>query len=155
MKTIRDITIILAALAFVFIYWRHGSTQEITYLPADTVIRIDTIRDTIPKLVHVHHYRTDTVTLKVAGDTVYVAVEVPIERKTYATDDYKAIIEGFRPQLISMEIYPKTTIITNTEVRTVTKRPRWGIGVQAGYGFAGQKAVPYIGVGLQYNLITF
>ena len=29
---------------------------------------------------------------------------------------------------------------------------RFGLGVQAGYGFSGNKASPYIGVGVSYNL---
>lgn len=88
-----------------------------------------------------------------------VAVEVPIERKVYQTDDYRAEIEGFRASLVSMEVFRKTQIVTErVEIRTPDRR-RWGIGIQAGYGATLRDnrltATPYLGVGLSYNLFTW
>jgi len=32
------------------------------------------------------------------------------------------------------------------------KRKRFGLGVQAGYGFSGNKVSPYVGIGVSCNL---
>lgn len=121
----------------------------------DTVIIRDTVRDTVfvPKYVRI--VRVDTVRVQLPGDTVKVPVSLPIERKTYATDDYKAVIEGWRPEIVEMEVYPATKYITSTRTETLTERPRFGIGIQAGYGTDGRKLTPYIGIGIQYNLWSF
>ncbi len=113
----------------------------------DTLVVRDTLRDTIlvPHLVRV--IRVDTVWLH---DTVRVAL--PIEQKTYQTDDYRVVIEGFRPSLVELELYPRTLHI-NT-IRTAPPK-RWAIGLQAGVGLAKTGSTPYVGVGVQYNLIRF
>lgn len=69
-------------------------------------------------------------------------VEIPIERKTYQTDDYKAVVEGWRPSLVSMEVYPKTTTITQTKL----KKPVFSLSVGPGVGWDGKDFKPYIGV---------
>jgi hypothetical protein len=119
----------------------------------------DTIRDTVlvPKIKYIA--RIDTVLLRVPGDTIQVEVEVPIERKTYQTEDYKAEIEGFRPSLVSMELYRQTQAITQIRTVAVPDRKRWGVGIQAGYGVGLQggqvKTFPYIGVGVSYDIIRW
>jgi hypothetical protein len=123
----------------------------------DTVVVRDTIRDTVLVAVERRTVRTDTVWLKSVADTVFVEVEVPVEQKIYQTADYRAVVEGFRPRLAEIEIYRNTTYIKESSVAIPRlKRPRWGIGVQVGYGIAGgTKPRPYIGLGVQYNLLTF
>lgn len=130
---------------------------------ADTVYIREVIRDTVlvPRTVYVA--RVDTVRLIVA-DTSHaagtpngreVAVRLPVERKVYETDFYRAVVEGYRPELLEMSVFPETKVVTNTEIRTVRKRPRFGVGVQAGYGVAGNKFRPYVGVGVQYSIVAF
>ena len=81
-------------------------------------------------------------TVKVV-DTVYVSL--PIQRKVYETDLYRAVVSGFIPSLDSMTIYHKREIIYQ-------KDRRWGIGVIGGYGIGKQGLSPYIGVGLYYKI---
>lgn len=84
-------------------------------------------------------------------DSLRVPVVVPIERKIYVTADYRAVIEGYKPKLVSMELYRQTQVVTNT----VSAKPkRWGFGVHAGYGFipTTKRFEPYIGVGVQYSI---
>ena len=73
-----------------------------------------------------------------------VPVVIPVERKEYRTEDYRAVISGYRPNLDLIEVFQKTLTIT------VTPKPkRWGFGLQAGYG------VPhgwYVGVGVSYDI---
>jgi hypothetical protein len=126
----------------------------------DTLVVRDTIRDTVPVVIERRMVRTDTVWLKSAGDTVFVEVEVPVEQKIYQTADYRAVVEGFRPRLAEIEIFRNTTYIKESTVTTQRlQRPRWGIGVQVGYGIglSGDRLsrTTYIGLGVQYNLITF
>lgn len=120
----------------------------------DTVVVRDTVRDTV--LIEKTRYavRTDTVRLRAAADTVLVEVEVPVERKVYETEDYRAVVEGFHPRLAEMEVYRNTVYIN----RETTLRPhprRWGVGIQAGYGYNFDRLHPYIGIGVQYNIIIF
>ncbi|MDR1673232.1 MAG: hypothetical protein LBS09_07225 [Bacteroidales bacterium] len=124
----------------------------------DTVLIRDTVLIPVPEPYAVRVVRIDTVRVPVfisveretAGDTATVAI--PIEQKEYRTDDYRAVIEGYRANLLSMEVYPTTVTITNTERVTATKKKRFGVGIQAGYGFNGTRFTPYVGVGVQYNI---
>lgn len=59
-----------------------------------------------------------------------IRVALPIERRVYATDDYSAVIDGYRPVLVSMDIYRQTHVVA------AVKQHRWGIGLQAGYGIS-------------------
>ena len=125
----------------------------------DTVFVRDTVRDTVrvPRTRYI--VRMDTVKVQIAGDTVFIDAQIPIERKEYRTDDYRAVIEGFRPELIAMEVYRQTHYITKIETIEARDRRRWGIGIQAGYGatIRGGRVVgvPYIGVGMQYSILTW
>lgn len=116
----------------------------------DTVTVTDTVRDTVPRplLVRFDHWDTVPVPIPVQGaadtvrDTVYVPL--PIEQREYLTEDYHAVISGYRPRLELMEVFRRTRTVTMTE------RPkRWGLGLQAG---AGWPTGWYVGVGVSYDL---
>lgn len=123
----------------------------------DTVILKETIRDTIliPKAVYIS--RIDTVFFESPGDTVRIPIPVPITQKTYQTDSYKAVIEGFKPSLIEMEVYQETKYITEQITKTIRKKPKFsvGVGVSGVYDLKHQTFGPALSVGLHYNLITF
>ena len=117
----------------------------------DTITVRDTVRDSIPRpfIVRFDHwdtlyiplYITDTLRL---SDSALLPVPIPIERKEYKTDDYRAVISGYRPSLDVMEVFRKTQTITIRE-----KAKRWGIGPQAGVGYPGGW---YVGVGISYDI---
>ena len=67
-----------------------------------------------------------------------------------------ARISGINAHLEEWRIYPKTVTkyITNTE-RVVVEPKKWGIGPQIGLGVVGNTVQPYIGIGIQYNVIRF
>ena len=124
----------------------------------DTVVVRDTVRETV--LVPEVRYltRVDTVLLKVPGDAVKVPVLVPISRKVYEGEDYRAVVSGFRASLDTLDIFRRTQTVTNTVVQRVEvpgKPKRWGIGVSAGYALTPQGMKPYIGLGVQYDLISW
>lgn len=115
----------------------------------DTITVHDTIRDSIPVpfTVRFDHYDTLYVPIYIdttTADSVLVPVTIPIERKEYRTEDYRAVISGYRPSLDVMEVFRKTKTVT------VTPKPkRWGIGPQVGIG------VPlgwYVGIGISYDI---
>ena len=65
-------------------------------------------------------------------DSSHVQIPIPIEEKTYTDDStYTAVISGFRPNLESIEVYQKTTTIT----QTIYKRPLVSFGIGIGVGF--------------------
>lgn len=158
--------IFVAALNLLFIAtivllgYRAGRRSIIVRETRDTLYVESTIHDTVLLVKHKTHIRVDTCYLAVAdsadsADSVHV--EVPIEQKTYETENYKAVIEGYRPQLISMDIYQKTKIITVT--KEAEPRSRWHIsfafGATTGIFYTPAGWQPGVGagytVGIAYN----
>ena len=154
-----NVVIALALIAVAFLLGRRSVKPEIVKIHrTDTVVVRDTVRETVlvPKVRYLT--RVDTVLLKVPGDTVEVPVLVPISRKVYEGEDYRAVVSGFRASLDTLDIFRKTQTVTNTVVQRVEvpgKPKRWGIGVSAGYALTPQGVKPYIGAGISYSFITF
>lgn len=126
----------------------------------DTVTIRDTVEKPVPVPEIIDNSRIDTCWLtKVVPDTSGVKaplpdsipVEVPIETKVYETEDYKAVIEGYRANLLDIDIYRQTQYIT-TE-KTVTRQKRWNftVGPQVGYGWTPAGGQPYVGVGVTFG----
>ena len=95
----------------------------------------------------------------VADDTIYIR-DTLLRRKevVYADSSYRAVVSGYvDPRLESMTVYPRTVYQTVTNdiyhpmaVKLMPKR--WGLGVQAGYGYPGGW---YVGGGVSYNLVMW
>lgn len=114
----------------------------------DTVVVIDTVRDTMPVPVRetvTKYVRIpgDTIVKYIKGDTVYL----PILQKEYLTSDYRAWVSGYNAALDSIDVFPKTVYVT----KKVPPR-RWGLGVIGGYGVGKHGLSPYVGVGLYYRI---
>lgn len=88
-----------------------------------------------------------------------VWVHVPITQKRYEDSTYTAYVSGYMAELDSISVYQRRETMTITRTVTSYKRKRWGLGLHVGYGInlaAGKPQVaPYIGLGVQYNLISF
>lgn len=159
MKTAVLVLLAVLALAGSYLLGRRSVKPEIVEIHrTDTVVVRDTVRETV--LVPEVRYltRVDTVLLKVPGDAVKVPVLVPISRKVYEGEDYRAVVSGFRASLDTLDIFRRTQTVTNTVVQRVEvpgKPKRWGIGVSAGYALTPQGMKPYIGLGVQYDLISW
>ena len=145
----------LLAGAFLAGCWTRCRTSELT-VRRDTVILHDTLTVSVPAPSATEVVRRDTCWLVRCdtvwrADTLRIPVAVPVERRVYATADYRAVVEGYRPSLVSMELYRQTQVVTETPAA----RPRrWGVGIQAGWGFAPRtgRLEPYIGIGIQYSI---
>lgn len=79
-------------------------------------------------------------------------VRVPIEQRRYSDDStYTAWVSGYEAKLDSVEVYARREVVTVTRERT-GRSGRWGLGVQAGVGYAGGEVRPYVGIGVSYRL---
>ena len=73
---------------------------------------------------------------------------IPITQKEYQTEQYRAWVSGYHPNLDSIETYIPTNIIY---VHEKVKAKRWGIGAQIGYSPKGY----HIGIGINYSLFQW
>lgn len=115
-----------------------------------TVVKVDTQLISAPMVVLWRWGADDTIYIK---DTLLRRKEV-----VYADSSYRAVVSGYvDPRLDSMTVYPRTVYqtITNDIYHPVTvklKPKRWGLGLQAGYGYPGGW---YVGGGVSYNLVMW
>ena len=157
MKRIKYILLgVIAGLVIYFINgWAscHRTTDKEVITITDTLVLTDTIVKFQPK-----PYKVTII------DTIYIPqqpqqpqqpqIDTLIRQEvTYKDSTYTAVVGGIEPYLKSIEIYPKTIYVNNNTTTTIKVRSRFGLGVQAGYGYGKNGLQPYIGVGVQYNLI--
>ena len=157
---------IIAIVAAVGLFLAGFLTRQCTFkLPEptiietrDTLVVTDTMRGT--EFVEVYREVRDTMWVDV-GDIVVVHdttyLPLPREYVTYQDSSYKAVVSGFKPRLEELEMYPQKEIITIQTEKTITvsKKTRFGVGVQAGYGITPAGFQPYLGLGISYNLLAF
>ena len=107
----------------------------------------------VPKYVHIVRYDT----IHDTADRKPIHLPIPISRYLFTDDStYRMEVEGYNVKANSIEVYPRT--VTQTVIQRVEvpgKPKRWGIGVSAGAALTPQGIRPYLGVGMQYNLVVF
>lgn len=117
----------------------------------DTIVRTDTL--VYEKPVPVYSRIVDTMFVPYAvteRDTIII--ELPREQKVYRDSSYTAYVSGYRPALDSLSIVQRSVTIEHTI--TENRRPWLSAGVQAGYGITPKGHQPYLGVGVQMNLMN-
>lgn len=150
MKKLPWILVILLAVVCVVAWFRpHESLPaEIrTETKVNTVVKVDTLLISAPIAPLLVFRLTDTIRI---GDAV-----VHREQAYYEDSLYRAWVSGYRPRLDSLMVFPKTAYrtVTNDIYHTITpKKKRWGLGLQAGYGYP---SGIYAGVGISYNLFQW
>lgn len=117
-------------------------------LPAKQIIikRVDTVRLQINPAGD-GKYEKDTTTRKSIPDTTTAPrvgrngeVLIPIQSKTYQTDQYRAVISGWRPSLDTIELYRDTKTITETVTKVLPpKRKYWALTVGPGAAYGPDK----------------
>ena len=127
----------------------------------DTLLIRDTITLYKPKEVAKPKPLHDTLYVPVPDSVLIEKTDtlfLPLvkEQRKYGSDDYTAWVSGVSPQLDSILVFPKTTIITKPT--PVYKKQKWGVGLQGGVGavqpFKGEfdpKLGYYLGIGINYN----
>ena len=133
----------------------HRTTDKEVITITDTLVLTDTIIKFNPKPYKVTII--DTIYLPQQPQTPQQPQIDTLIRKevTYKDSTYTAVVGGIEPYLKSIEIYPKTIYVNNNTTTTIKVRSRVGLGVQAGYGYGRNGLQPYVGVGVQYNLIQW
>lgn len=151
MKKLPWILAILLAVACVAAWFRSHKPlpAEIrTETKIKTIVKVDTLLISSPMAPLLFIRLTDTMHI---GDTV-----IQREQAYYEDSLYCAWVSGYRPKLDSLQIFPRTVTntVTNDVYHTVKVRDkrRWGLGVQAGYGYPGGV---YVGVGISYSLFQW
>ena len=133
----------------------HRTTDKEVITITDTLVLTDTIIKFQPK-----PYKVTII------DTIYLPQQPQKPQKPqidtlirqeviYKDSTYIAVVGGIEPYLKSIEIYPKTIYVNNNTTTTIKVRSRFGLGVQVGYGLSRNGLQPYVGVGVQYNLIQW
>ena len=133
----------------------HRTTDKEVITITDTLVLTDTIIKFQPK-----PYKVTII------DTIYLPQQPQQPQKPqydtlirqeviYKDSTYTAVVGGIEPYLKSIEIYPKTIYVNNNTTTTIKVRSRFGLGVQVGYGLSRNGLQPYVGVGVQYNLIQW
>lgn len=127
----------------------------------ETIVeRVDTlvIRDTIVayKPKYITKRVVDSVVVPVPeyierNDTIYAV----LEREQVVWEDSLARIyaSGINPEVDSVFHYRTEKVINH--IIPVKVSPRWGIGIQGGFGVGKDGLTPYVGVGVQYNIYTW
>lgn len=120
------------------------------------VVKLDTVKIIMP--IYVSQKVVDTLFVPITdtlrqNDTLYVPI--PKTQQYYSKDSlYMAWVSGYKPNLDSIKVFPKTVYSTITN--TVYKKPaRVTMGVTAGYGaFYSNKQInfgPGVIFGLQFK----
>ena len=149
MKKLPWILVILLAVACVDAWFRpHEPPPAIrTETKVNTIVKVETLLISPPMAPLLVFRLTDTMRI---GDTV-----VYREQAYYEDSLYRAWVSGYRPRLDSLMVFPKTVYrtVTNDIYHPIApKKKRWGLGLQAGYGFYPGQSGFYVGVGVSYNL---
>lgn len=162
MKLIPWILVVLLSI-MLMLSWCSCPADNSGKLAPDTLwtLVVDTIRDTIVSPPDVeHHVRVDTVLLPVSMEDPDVDIDstlpdsmpviIPIMEREYRTDDYRILINGYNPELKSVELYRPTMLGTIKQ-----RNKRWGIGLSAGYGIGSGGFSPVLAVTINYNLLQW
>lgn len=148
MKKLLWLLVVLLVIACVAAWFRPHEPlpAEIrTETKIQTVVKTDTVLISAPIAVFWQILPNDTMRI---GDTLLHRRQV-----VYEDSLYRAVVSGYvDPRMDSMTVYPKTVYqtITNDIYHTINpKKKRWGLGLQAGYGYPGGF---YVGAGVSYDL---
>ena len=118
-----------------------------TIYSSNTIIEHDTLYLTQFVPIRQEVVRIDSVYV---NDTIFVPI--PIEQKVYLTKDYRAVIEGYKANLLSLEIYREqkhtfdSILVNQSTTITKYKRPRLTLSIGPGIGYDGRKLSPFIGI---------
>jgi hypothetical protein len=150
MKKTLWLLVVLLVIACVAAWFRPHEPlpAEIrTETKIQTVVKTDTVLISAPIAVFWQILSNDTVRI---GDTLLYRKQV-----VYEDSLYRAVVSGYvDPRMDSMTVYPRTVYqtVTNDIYHPVTiksKKKRWGLGLQVGYGYPGGF---YVGAGVSYDL---
>lgn len=106
-----------------------------------------TIRDTIFDRVPVVKTEIiiDTIFIETNGDSI---VELPLTQKYYSTNEYKAWVSGYKPNLDSIYTFEKTVTKTITNTKVLYKQST-DVFLDAGCNYIGKSFSPVLGASIK------
>lgn len=157
---------VLAFILCILVSFGCGKRYALNRLVLPQEPRVDTlvIRDTITSEKPIYKERRvaervlvpvrDTIRIT---DTLYMyAAKEQVHWRDSLSDVYAT---GIGVRVDSVIHYVPTRVVTKERDVMVKVKPRWSIGVQAGYGahFSNGQVLsaPYVGVGVQYNIFSW
>lgn len=155
--------VIIVALALSFVAGQRDALNRLV-LPQEPKVDTLFIYDTIVSEKPIYKEKriterilvpvTDTIRVK---DTLYLYAErEQIHWKDSLSDVYAS---GIDVNVDSVLHYVPMKVVTETTEIIIKKKPKWSIGVHAGYGaFANNGQVlhsPYVGLGVSYNIFSW
>ena len=157
MKSLPWILVVLLLITCVAAWFRPHDPLPAVLRP-DTTDYVDTIPYYYPVPKDSVVVRYETVKLPIKEDTCAnkgdtcaaspdsIEVEIPITSKEYEDSLYHLWVSGYNVRLDSIKVNSRFREI---RIPVPAKRKRWGLGLQAGYGYPGGF---YVGGGVSYNL---
>jgi len=144
--TLAIILVLSLALNF-FLINRKNKTSDDTFIQPKIITFVDTT--TYLNIKDSTIVRYDTTELRtVTNDTT--SVIIPIMQKEFVTDNYRAYISGYKPNLDSLFFFVKPEPI---KIK-IPKQKRWAFGIQAGATIGPKGINPYIGLGVTYVIFS-
>lgn len=148
--------LIISVLLLLNLINAQPKEKVVEKIKIEYIVKYDTIIKEKPIPINKYIYKT-------IRDTVFVnnsptIADIPIERKIYQDDDYRAVISGYKPNIDTLQIFRKDSLIYTTierEKTIIRDYSRWAISLQGGYGFTKQGFSPFVGIGVSYDLIRF
>ena len=91
--------------------------------------------------------------LQRSGDSLQLVL-LRVQRH-YSDSTFDAWVSGVDPRLDSIKTYQKNMVVTKEIPVIQVKKTRWGLGVQAGATAGKDGVIPYVGVGVSYNILSW
>lgn len=155
--------VVFLALILSFVAGQRDALNRLV-LPQEPKVDTLFIRDTIMSNdpVYITKTKIDSIPYPVpVRDTLWKTDTVWLQKEQVMWQDSlsRVYASGVSVEIDSVLHFVSTKIITKEKDVIVKVKPKWSIGVHAGYGaFAknGQIATsPYIGVGVSYNILSW
>ena len=151
-----SILIFISVLLLLNLINAQPKEKVVEKIKIEYIVKYDTIIKEKPIPINKYIYKTirDTVFVNNSPTIAYI----PIERKIYQDDDYRAVISGYKPNIDTLQIFRKDSLIYTTieRERTIIRDySRWTLGVSGGYAITNKGFTPFIGVSINYDLIRW
>lgn len=155
--------LVLLALILSFVAGQRDALNRLV-LPQEPKVDTLFIRDTIMSNdpVYITKTKIDSIPYPVpVRDTLWKTDTVWLQKEQVMWQDSlsRVYASGVSVEIDSVLHFVSTKIITKERDVMIKVKPKWSIGVHAGYGaFAknGQiSAAPYVGVGVSYNILSW
>ena len=129
--------------------WQHDTVKLVQEKPVYKVVeRLKVVHDTTGIASDANLLaQNDSLLSKSAADSA--AVEIPIVQRTFEGENYRAVVQGYQPELVSIDIR-----LPEYQAPEPPARKWWSvtIGPQVGYGFTPKGWQPYAGVGVTVGI---